>query len=104
MERFHRRPLKIAGLSGIPKWIKLQGLPVDEQEIATSEKVKRWNYLEGIAKEISSNTDISVGLLIGVNCAKALEPKELISSRENGPYCSQDNLWLVCGWASILYR
>ena len=75
MERFHRRPLKIAGLSGKPKWIKLQGLPVDEQKIATSEKVKRLNHLEGIAKEISSNTDISVGLLIGANCAEALEPK-----------------------------
>ena len=50
--------LKVAGSLGKPKWIKLpraytnQELPVDEQEIATPEKVKRWNYLEGIANEI----------------------------------------------------
>ena len=43
--------LKVAGSLGKPKWIKLsraytnQELPVDEQEIAAPEKVKRWNYL-----------------------------------------------------------
>ena len=47
--------------------------------------MKKWNYLEGIANEICPNTDISMGLLIGANCAEALEPKEVISSRESGP-------------------
>ena len=52
---------------GKPKWIKLRKeyikreLSVDEQEIANPEKVKRWNYLEGIANEIYPNIDISVG-------------------------------------------
>ena len=70
--------LKVAGLLGKLKWIKLpraytkQELLVDEQEIATPEKVKRWNYLEGIANEICPSTDISVGLLIGANCVEAL--------------------------------
>ena len=75
--------LELARSLGKPKWIKLpraytkQDLPVDEQEIATPEQVKKWNYLEGIANEICPNTDISVGLLIGANCSEAFEPKEV---------------------------
>ena len=67
--------LDVAGSLGKPKWIKLpraytkQDLPVDEQEIATPEKVKKWNYLKVTANKICPNTDISVGLLIGANCA-----------------------------------
>ena len=96
--------LKVAGSLGKPKWIKLpraftkQELPVDEQEIATSGKVKKWNYLEGIANEICPNTDISVGLLIGTNCTEAVEPKEVISSRKSGPYAVKTILgWCVGG-------
>ena len=74
--------LKVAGLLGKLKWLKLsraytkQELPVDEQEITTPEKVKRWNYLEGIANEICSNTDIFVELLIDANNGGALELKK----------------------------
>ena len=96
--------LKVAGLLGKPKWIKLlraytkQALPVDEQETATPEKVKRWNYVEGTANETCPSTDISVGLLIGATCVEALEPKEVISSRESGPYTVKTILgWCVVG-------
>ena len=84
--------MKVAGSMSKPKCIELpractkQDLPVDEQEIAAPEKVKKWGYLEEIANEICPNTDISVGLLIGANCAEAFESKEVISSRENSPY------------------
>ena len=70
----------------LPRAYTKQNLSVDEQGIATPEKVKKWNYLEGISNEICPNTDIYVGLLIGANCAEALEPKEVISSRESSPY------------------
>ena len=96
--------LKVAGSLGKPKWKRLprafakQELPVDEQEIATPKKVKRWNYLEGIANEICPNTDISVRLLIGSNCAEALEPKEVIFISESGHYLVKTILvWCVVG-------
>ena len=39
-----------------------------------------------------------MGLLIGANCAEALEPKEVISSRERGPYAVKTTLsWCVVG-------
>ena len=99
--------LKVAGSLGKPKWIKLpraytkQELPTDEQEIATPEKLKRWNYLEGIANEICPNTDVSVGLLIGTNCAEALEPKDVTSSRGSG-LCAVKTIlgWCVVGQIS----
>ena len=65
--------LKVAESLGKPKWIKLprtytkHDILLDEQEIATPEKLRKRNYLEGIANEICLNTYISVGLLIGAN-------------------------------------
>ena len=39
-----------------------------------------------------------MGLLIGANCAEALEPKEMISSSESGPYVVKTILgWCVVG-------
>ena len=39
-----------------------------------------------------------MGLLIGANCAEALEPKEVISSSESGPYVVKTILgWCVVG-------
>ena len=36
--------------------------------------------------KISTRNDISVGLLIGANCTKVLEPLSIKSSFDNGPY------------------
>ena len=53
--------------------------------------------MEGIANEICPNTNISVGLFFHVNCTEALEPEEVISSGESGPYAVNTILgW--CGW------
>ena len=49
-------------------------LPVDKDEIATPEKIKQWYYLKVIASDITQTDGIKVGLLIGANCMKALEP------------------------------
>ena len=43
-------------------------------------------------------SDISVGLLIGANCTKALEPIEILQSRNGGPYAFKTWLgWYVIG-------
>ena len=67
--------------------------------------MKRWNYLEGPANEICPNTVISVGLLIGANCAEGLEPKEVISSRASGPYEVKTILgWCVVGLIPVVVK
>ena len=77
---------------GRPKWIKLPSglskkeIPVDSCEIETARKLKKWDYLEKIFKELGDNEDISVDLLIGANCLEALEPVEVIPRQNDGPY------------------
>ena len=45
-----------------------------------------------------SEDDISVGLLIGANCTKALEPIDDIPSKNNGPYAIKTRLgWCIVG-------
>ena len=61
-------------------WIDLpvtytkEDLPVNDEDVATAEKIKRWKYLERIAGGITQGQFISIGLLIGGNCTNALEP------------------------------
>ena len=89
---------------GDPRWIKLlsafskKEIPVDSCEIATARKLKKWDYLERISKELGDNEDISVDLLIGANCLQALEPVEVIPRQNDGPYAIRIALgWCVVG-------
>ena len=89
---------------GNPKWIKLlsafskKEIPVDSCEIATAGKLKKWDYLERISKELGDNENISVGLLIGTNCLEALEPVEVIPRQNDGPYAIRTALgWCIVG-------
>ena len=48
--------------------------------------------------EINEDDNISVGLLIGVNCTKALEPIDVIPTKNNGPYAIKTRLgWCIVG-------
>ena len=64
-------------------WIDLpvtytkEDLPVDDEDVGTPEKMRKWKYLERIAGEVTQGQGISIGLPIGGNCSKALEPLEV---------------------------
>ena len=83
---------------GNPRWIKLPSafskkeIPVDSCEIATARKLKKWDYLERISKELGDNEDISVDLLIGANCFEALEPVDIIARQNFEPYATRTAL------------
>ena len=53
-------------------------LPVDKEEIATSDKIKQWDYLKVIALDMTHTDGIKVDLLTGANCMKALEPLKVM--------------------------
>ena len=73
-------------------------LPVDRDDIATPSKLQKWKHLEGIIDKIAKDDKISVGLLIGANCTKALEPIDIIPSKNNGPYAFRTKLgWCIVG-------
>ena len=51
-----------------------------------------------IVGKISQKEDISGGLLMGKNWAKALEPIDIMPSKTNGPYAFKPKLgWCIVG-------
>ena len=95
--------MDVKRVSGNNSWIKLQKmqrrkkLPVDKEEIANADKIKQWDYLKVTASDIIQTDGIKVGLLIGTNCMKVLEPLKLISNVDGGPYTYQTRL----GWCIV---
>ena len=91
--------LKVSRTSGLDvEWINIPkvDLPVDSGEIATPEKIKKWNYLQEVS-EINQGDDVKVEPLIGANCPRALEPVQVIASRDGGPYAMKT----VLGWCIV---
>ena len=76
----------------LPKTFTKKFLSLDQDYIAKPSRLKQWKYLEGIMDKINKRDDISVGLLIGANCTKALETLDIIPSCANGPYKFQTRL------------
>ena len=95
--------LKVSKSSGQSMWVDLpviytkDDLPVGDEDVATPEKIKRWKYLERIACETTQGQCLSIGLLIGGNCSKTLEPLEVIPSEQGDPYVFKTLL----GWYTV---
>ena len=50
------------------------------------------------SRKLLTKSNIEIGLLIGANCAKALEPQEVIPSKNGGPFAYKSPLgWCVVG-------
>ena len=82
----------------LPKTFSRDCLPVDTEDIATPDKISKWGYLDAIANEINQSSDVTVGLLVGANCSKALEPNKIIPSQGGGPYAFRTILgWCIVG-------
>ena len=79
----------------LPCLFSRERLPLDKCDIPSKEYVKSWSHLKHIADSFLDNKDAPIGLLIGRNCRKALEPVEIIPSQNNGPYATRTRL----GWS-----
>ena len=64
----------------LPATYTREELPTDAEEVATRDKVAGWEHLEELVDKVPRKSDIKIGLLIGANCAKPLEPQEVIPS------------------------
>ena len=69
----------------LPPVYTREDIPVDIKEVATRENIKSWDHLAMIAEKLPHAADIEIGLLIGSDCAKALEPQEVIPSKNGWP-------------------
>ena len=85
-------------LNGL-RWVPSRSfLPAEREDIATPNKIKKWKYLNPITTEITQDDDIEVGMLIGTNCMKALEPVETIDNEDGGSFAHKSKLgWFIIG-------
>ena len=67
----------------LPATYTKEELSADVEEVGTRENIEIWDHLE---KKVTKTSDIENGLLIGANCAKALEPQKVIPSKDGGPF------------------
>ena len=64
--------------------------------MGTREKVAGWEHLKELVDNVPRKSGIKNGLLIGANCANALEPQEVIPSKDGGPFAFRYPLgWCV---------
>ena len=82
----------------LPTSYTQENIPVDLNEIPIAEKIAHWPYLNEIADYLPvCILKIPVGLLIGANMLKALEPHEVVASDGPGPYAKRS----VLGWCIV---
>ncbi|KAL3967647.1 phylloquinone omega-hydroxylase/docosahexaenoic acid omega-hydroxylase [Sarotherodon galilaeus] len=92
--------LEVSGLDEdnflkIPQVFTQAEIPVTKENIPQQSDVDRWPYLKEVQlKQI----DGKIGMLIGTNVPKALEPWKVINSEGNGPYAVKTALgWTING-------
>ncbi len=70
-------------------------MPVNKHNIPIQSEVSKWLYLKGV---LLPTIEADIGLLIGTNASKLLEPWEIINSQGDGPYAVRTLLgWVVNG-------
>ena len=68
----------------LPSTYTQKVLTVNNREIATTEKLNL-KCLDKLKPVMCTNDNKEVSLLIGANCVRALEPRQVISSQNGGP-------------------
>ena len=82
----------------LPTTYGFEGLPVNKNEVPTPETLANWQYLSKIFPSMSSfDESLSLGLMIGGSCPKALQPLDVIACEENGPFAYRTQL----GWCTV---
>lgn len=73
-------------------------IPADRSMIPTKETAQRWNHLRCIANEMTGKQNtIPIGLLIGLDCQRALKPLQVIPGGEDEPWA----LRTMLGWGIV---
>ena len=79
----------------LPVVYSQESLPVSRDQIPSQHDVDRWDYLSHIDIPY---LDADIGILIGNNVPRAVEPWEVINSEGDGPYAVRTLLgWCVNG-------
>ena len=86
------------GWIDLPKTYTKLDLPVDNADITQPPQFKQSKYLDHITNQLNLEDNLPFGLLIGANCVKALEPLEILQSRNECSYAFITRLgWCIVG-------
>ena len=84
----------------LPTCYTQDAFPIDVNDIPSPVSLSHWPHLARVSKFLHKHEDspLPIGLLIGANCPKVLEPHEVILSQDNGPYAFRSCLgWCIVG-------
>ena len=82
----------------LPTSYTKENLKCNDEEVPAPSKIKEWVHLQTISDKLPDyDPSLSLGLIIGGNCPKVLEPQEIIPSIDDGPYASRS----ILGWRII---
>lgn len=77
----------------LPKSYSRSSIPAKKSKIPRPESAVNWPHLQRISKKIMPlDEDIEVGLLIGLDCARAIKPLEVIPGKQDDPYAKKTAL------------
>jgi len=97
--------LQICDLNGnqvvdLPPIFTQPTLPVSRKDVISSHDLHKWPHLRDVPLE---KIDSDVGLLIGINVPKVMEPWDVIPSIDNGPFAVKTLLgWVINGPLEII--
>ena len=79
----------------LPAVFALDRIPAGREEVCRPEDLEDWPHLQDV---IPGEIDADVGLLIGFDVPTALEPVDVLPSRDGGPFAVKTRLgWVVNG-------
>ena len=82
----------------LPRTYTRDIIPAKRSQIPRPETACKWSHLKRIASHLMPYDDnLDVGLLIGINCARAIKPREIIPGNDDDPYAKRTAL----GWGII---
>ncbi|XP_043229908.1 uncharacterized protein LOC122385596 [Amphibalanus amphitrite] len=99
------RGFTIRDLSGsqkieLPPTYSKEDIPAERQLIPRRETTAEWTHLREVSRELPEyRPEAEIGILIGVNCSKALKPLEVITGGDDEPWAIRTSLgWSVVGY------
>ena len=83
----------------LPAVYTREDLRCDKDEVPTPDRIREYDNLKAIMEKLPEfDQSMSLGLIIGANCPRVLEPQEVIPGTEASPYASRSILgWRVIG-------
>ena len=82
----------------LPKTYSRSTIPAKRSQIPRPESAHGWPHLQMVSEKLMPfRSDVEVGLLIGLNCPRAIKPLEVVPGEEDDPYAKRTAL----GWGII---